>query len=157
GGLAGLQDPAVMNKKAKEEEELKKKINSDPKLKQYASAFDEVSAAIGELKKIRIPFLLWESEMAFNNELYPKAITLVRMAEEDAKPKGERVREFRESARDSLEQQLFSDAPIYDDLEIVKLADALSLMVEMAGWDDELAQKVLAGKSPAERAAELIS
>ncbi len=58
--------------------------------------------------------------------------------------------------RESLEQQLYSPAPIYDDLELVKLADALALMTEQRGGDDPLVQQVLAGKSPRERAADLI-
>jgi len=45
------------------------------------------------------------------------ARTLVRLAEEDAKPNAERLREYRKSARESLEQMLFSEAPIYNDLE----------------------------------------
>src|SRR5258707_9736122 len=52
--------------------------------------------------------------------------------------------------------QLFSEARIYEDLETVKLADSLGMMVEVLGADNELVKKVLAGKSPRERAAELI-
>ncbi len=78
------------------------------------------------------------------------------MAAEDQKPSEERLREYRESARESLEQQLFSPAPIYNDLELVKLADALAMFVEQRGGDDPLVAEVLAGKSPRDRAAELI-
>ena len=78
------------------------------------------------------------------------------MAEEDAKPNAERLREYRQSNRESLEQMLFSEAPIYDDLETVKLADSLSMFVTEAGADNELVVKVLDGKSPRDRAAELI-
>ena len=46
------------------------------------------------------------------------------MAEEDGKPNAERLREYRQSNRESLEQRLFSEAPIYDDFEMIKLADA---------------------------------
>src|SRR5258706_4762005 len=52
--------------------------------------------------------------------------------------------------------QLFSEAPIYDDLETVKLADSVGLMMEVMGADNELVKKVLAGKSPRDRAAELV-
>ena len=55
------------------------------------------------------------------------------MAREDRKPSSERLREYRDSARESLEQQLFSPAPIYDDLERVKLADSLARFVELRG------------------------
>ncbi len=78
------------------------------------------------------------------------------MAEEDARPNAERLREYRQSNRASLEQMLFSEAPIYDDLETVRLADSLSMFVTFAGADSELVVKVLDGKSPQERAAELV-
>ena len=78
------------------------------------------------------------------------------MAEEDGKPNADRLREYRQSNRESLEQMLFSEAPIYDDLETLKLADGLSMFVTEAGADNELVVKVLAGKSPRDRAAELI-
>ena len=80
----------------------------------------------------------------------------MRLAEESAKPNAERLREYRESNLESLKQELFSEAPIYDDLETLKLADSLSMFVEIAGADNPLVQKVLAGKSPEERAAELV-
>jgi len=80
----------------------------------------------------------------------------VRLAQESPKPNGERLREFSEAGLDSLKLQLFSEAPIYDDLETVKLADSLGLMMEVMGADNELVKKVLAGKSPRDRAAELV-
>jgi hypothetical protein len=79
------------------------------------------------------------------------------MAAEDRKPSAKRLREYRDSARASLEQKLFSPAPIYNDLEQVRLADSLSQFVEERGGDDPLVKKVLAGKSPQVRAAELIN
>ena len=84
------------------------------------------------------------------------ARTLVRMAAEDQKANSERLAGYRVSGRPSLEQRLFSPAPIYKDLEKVKLADSLALLVEGLGGDDPLVQKVLGGKSPRARAAELI-
>jgi hypothetical protein len=97
-----------------------------------------------------------ESEQAFNSKLFRLARTLVRMSAEDAKPNGERLPEFAESSRPSLEQRLYSTAPIYDNLETLDLADSLSALVTKLGADNELVVKVLAGKSPRDRAAELI-
>ncbi len=88
--------------------------------------------------------------------LFQTALTLVRMEAEDKKPSPQRLREFRDSARESLVQQLFSPAPVYKDLEQAKLADLLGFMVEQRGGDDPLVQQVLAGKSPRTRAAELV-
>jgi hypothetical protein len=85
------------------------------------------------------------------------AMQLVLMAAEDQKPSEDRLREYRDSARESLELQLFSTAPIYDDLEAAKLATELSLFVERRGGDDPLVVTMLGGKNPRDRAAELIS
>ena len=83
------------------------------------------------------------------------ARTLVRMAEEDAKPNAERLREYRIEPP-VAGTELFSEAPIYNDLETVKLADSLSMFVTLAGADNELVGRCWTASRRAERAAELI-
>ncbi len=158
GGLGGLQDPAIMDKKKAEEAELRAKVDADPKLREkYGTAWDDVAKTIKFIKTIRTEFNLLEAGQAFNSELFSIAKTLVRMADEDAKPNAQRLREFGEAGRASLELQLYSDAPIYSDLETVKLADSLGMMVEMLGADNETVKQVLNGRSPRDRAAELVN
>ena len=157
GRLAGLQDPAVMGAKQADEKKLRDAVQRDPKLREAAGpAWNDVAAAVGTLKGIRKNVILLEQSEAFHSHLFHIARTLVRMAEEDAKPNADRLREYRQSNRESLDQQLFSEAPIYNDLETITLADSLSFYMEQVGADDSLLQKVLAGKSPRDRAAELI-
>jgi hypothetical protein len=158
GGLAGLQDPSIMQKKQADEAELRSKVESDPELKkQYGTAWDDVIRSLAVVKTIRDEYNMLEVGHAFNTELFSIARTLVRMAAEDAKPNAQRLREFGEAGRESLQQQLYSEAPIYADLETAKLADSLSLLVEKLGMNHDLVQKALAGKSPRERAAQLIN
>jgi hypothetical protein len=158
GRLAGLQDPAVMASKQAEEFALRQAVSRDEKLlAACGTAWDEVAAAQVTAKKIHKKLSLLEHGSAFASHRFGIARTLVRMATESAKPNAQRLREYRKSNRQSLEQALFSDAPIYDDLETVTLADSLSLLMEQMGADDALVQKVLAGKSPRDRAAELIA
>jgi hypothetical protein len=157
GALAGLQDPSIFSKKRSEEADLREKVGQDRKLSsQYGTAWDEVAKTIETVKKIRTESNLLEAGMAFNTELFHIARTLVRMAEEDQKPNAKRLREFGEAGRSSLEQQLYSEAPIHRDLETVKLADSLGMMVEELGADHKLVKKALDGKSPRDRAAELV-
>jgi hypothetical protein len=157
GGLAGLQDPAIMSRKKSDEADLRSKVEQDSNLREkYGSAWDEVKKTIDFVKTIRTEYNLLEPGQAFNSELFGISRTLVRMAEEDAKPNAQRLREFGEAGRASLEQQLYSEAPIYSDLETAKLADSLAMMTEHLGADHELVKKVLSGKSPRDRAAELI-
>lgn len=158
GGLEGLQDPAILRAKAADEAALRKafaevaksaKIKGDP--------WAEVAAAIAAWEKILTRYDLLEGGSGFRCESFAIARGLLRLAAESEKPNAERLREYRESNLASLKQQLFSEAPIYDDLEQLKLADALSYLAEMLGFDDPLVQKALAGKSPQQRAAELIA
>ncbi len=162
GMLAGLQDPAILGKKRDAEKELRDAVAKDPKLSQsYGDGWEQVAATIKTLIKIRDEYNIFgigpqRRAQAFNSSLFDIAIKLVRLAEETAKPNGERLREYSEAGLDSLKLQLFSDAPIYEDLETVQLADSLGMMAEGMGEEDEKVQMVLEGKSPRDRAAELV-
>jgi hypothetical protein len=151
GMLAGLQDPAVLADKAAAEDKLLKAVNADPKLKPLAVAWE----TIAQTTKKRAELL--GKGVTVNCQLYGIAMELVQMAEEDQKPSGERLPEFSDAGRESLLQQLYSEAPIYTDLEQVLLADSIAKTLEQRGFDDPLCQSILGGKSPSDRAAELIS
>jgi hypothetical protein len=157
GGLAGLQDPSVMRLKREEEQALRQAVAAHPRLKDASRAWDDVQATLRTWEEIYIPYSLYEQRWAFNSDLFSKARTLVRLVEESSKPNADRLREYRQSNLESLEQELYSEAPIYEDLEIVKLGDSLGLLMEMAGVDDPLVQRVLEGRSPRERASELVT
>jgi hypothetical protein len=150
GMLAGLQDPKTIATKQERENKLLEAIMADPELAGTAEAFEEISAVQLEKQK-----MLGES-VNLRCRLFDLALTSLLRAREDEKPNGERLREFTDSGRESLLQDLLSQAPIYRDLERVKLADELSRLVEQRGGDDDLVAIVLDGKGPRERAAELI-
>jgi len=79
------------------------------------------------------------------------------MAEEDTKPSAERLPKFRDSSRDSLEQQLFSSAPIYKGLDQAILADSIARTVELLGADSEVCQEMLGGLSPVQLASDAVN
>src|SRR5205823_3011050 len=99
----------------------------------------------------------YQAPRAFYCTLFEYARRLLRHGDEMTKPNGERFPEFRDSYKESLELELFSSHPIYDDYEIVKLTDSLTDMVERFGAEDPLVKQVLAGKSPVERARQLVT
>jgi hypothetical protein len=157
GMMGGLQDPALMNKKRAGEKALQKAVAENAKLKlDCASAWSDVNAALALYKPVYQNYILLEKSTAFNSKLFDIARTIVRLADETARPNTERLREYRESNLESLKQQLFSEAPLYDGLETASLADSLSMFLQMKGIDAGLAQKVMNGKSPAQRAFELV-
>ena len=157
GAMGGLQDPSLMKKKQEDETALKQAVAKDAKLQQECgSAWSEVDAALAAWKSIYIDHRLYEAHTAFNSKLFDIARTLVRLNEESAKPNADRLREYRESNLDSLKLELFSEAPLYPQMEIATLADSLSMLLQVKGSDDPLVKKIMAGKSPRDRASELI-
>ncbi len=155
GELAGLQDPAVMQAKKAAEQDLRQRIAADP---QMSAAYGDAWQAVESIVKRNRQTFVERSYLtggAFNSVLFAYAIMTVRYVDEVQKPNAERLREFRESNLDSLRQQLFSEAPVYKDMETLNLADSLSDWMEaMPG--DPMIDQVLAGKSPSQRAADLV-
>jgi hypothetical protein len=158
GMLAGLQDPAILGRKQAEEQNLRQAVQEKKSLikEPIGDPWADVTATLKVWDGIYYDWDLLEQRSAFHSQLFGIARTLLRLSEESAKPNADRLREYRESNLESLKFELFSEAPIYDDLETVLLADSLSMLTEMKGYNDPLVQKVLAGKSPRERAAQLI-
>jgi len=159
GTLAGLLDPAIMDRKRADEEKFRQTVQEKASsLKEpIGDPWADVASTIKIWDGIYYDWDLLEQGSAFNSRLFGIARTLVRLADESAKPNAERLREYRESNLESLKFELFSEAPIYNDLETVTLTDSLTMFVEMKRVDNPLVKDVLAGKSPQDRAAELVN
>jgi hypothetical protein len=160
GQYQGLLDPAVMRRKADEEHALLAHPNvkgDAAKLKTVESALARIAAAEKALAGFERLYNLLERGDAFDSELFHIARHLVRLAAERPKPNAERLREYRDSALESLEFQLFSPAPLYPELERARLAGSLSFLAENLGGSHALVVKALAGQPPAARAADLIA
>jgi hypothetical protein len=156
GGLAALQDPAIMDRKRANQQSLREAIRSNAKLADGDQAWAQVADAMNTLKTIQIRKLVLEDMAAFDADLFHIARGVLRMAQETAKPNTDRLREYRESNLESVKQRLYSTAPIYLDLETIRLEGSLSMLIEMLGADDALVVQILDGKSPKMRAAELV-
>ena len=157
GELAGLLDPKLMQKKIAGENALRERIAARDDLKEALGAYERIAAAQKIIAENARVYNMLEGAGAFHSELFGIARTVLRNADERPKPNGERLREFTEAGRESLELALFSDKPIFDDLEELELTDSLTFFVEDMGATNRLVQQVLAGKSPSERATELIT
>jgi hypothetical protein len=157
GRLAGLLDPEMMRTKAREEAEFKSKLAGQLGSAEALAAYDKIAEATRVLASQAVPYALLETGRGFNSQCFEIARMLLRAGEERPKPNGERLREFSDAGRESLELTLFSEKPIYTDLEILTLADSLTLLAEKLGASSPLVQSVLAGKSPHDRASEMIA
>jgi hypothetical protein len=160
GELAGLLDPEFFQKLVDKEKAERARFNVDPRFKAVLGAYDRIAKVQTVMGKNRKLFNTLEGgghgPEGFSSDLFDFARLLVRATEERKKPNGERLPEFRDSARSSLELLLFSRAPIYDDLEKVRLSMSLTRLANQLGADDPLVKRVLAGKSPHDRAVELV-
>jgi hypothetical protein len=156
GYLSGLLDKKLMANRQQEEDKLSQGVASDPRKKQeFGDPWAEIAQAENTYKQIFLPFTYLERRQGLRGDLPGMARILVRAAAEKQKPNGERLREYRESALPSLEQQLFSTAPVYKDLETVTLAESLRQMRRDLGSEAAVAQ-VLNGQDPAQAAKALI-
>lgn len=156
GELAGILDPEFLAGKRQAEENLKQWVATSGKFPEAVDAWDRIAGAQKVIAEKVKRYNVLEGGQGFNSDLFHIARTLLRAGEERPKPNAERLREFGEAGRESLEFELFSDKPIYDDFEILTLSDSLIFLTTQLGVSDPLVQKVLAGKSPRDRAAELV-
>ena len=154
---SGLLDKLILDQKSADEAKLRAAYNANPKNAGSPDPWEEIAQAMKLQRDIYPQLTYLERLRGFASGLPQIARTLVRAAEEKPKPNAERLREFRDSALPSLEQQLFSTAPVYKSLDTALLADSLADMQDTWGKDNPDVQKVLKGKAPADAATELIA
>ncbi|MFB3812554.1 MAG: S46 family peptidase [Terriglobales bacterium] len=154
GYQSGLLDKELMAKKAAEEEKMKAAVLNDPKKKQeFGDPWSEIAEAMKVQKSFYLPLTLLERRSG--GEMAEYARTLVRGAEERTKPNARRLREYRESALPSLEQNLFAANPVYKELEIVLLTDWLSELKQKLP-NDPAVQKAIGDNDPAALAKRMV-
>jgi hypothetical protein len=156
GGQKGLNDDALMMRKAEAEKALRARIEADPAKKAaFAAAWDKIAASKDVAAGLLKPYSFLERGFAFDSHLFAIARTLVRLAAEKGKPNADRLREYRESALESLEQELFSEAPTYPEFEKAKLARSFGFWKGQMP-NDPMVARVLRGRSPEQAAADLV-
>jgi hypothetical protein len=155
GEYEGLKDLSVMSQINMAEREREQAYTE--KHAGETNPWEEISNAMKVNREIYHPLTYLERMRGFSTELAQYARILVRAAEEKPKPNGERLREYRDSNLPSLEQGLFSSAPIYKNLETATLALALAQMQQAVGAEDPAVKAALGGKSPEQAAKALIA
>ena len=157
GYEAGLKDKDLMAQKAADEKSLQQFISSDPQRKQeFGDPWAQIAKAVDVQEQIYKPLFYLDNLGGFRGDLAHYARDIVRAVAEKQLPSNQRIRGFQDSQLPTLEQRLFSTAPVYKSLERAELAESLGEMQDVLGAGDAGVQKALAGKSPDERAKELI-
>jgi hypothetical protein len=156
GLLAGLQNPELMDGKEAAEAGLRDQLVLRPDGKDALAAYRAIASAERTIARIYLRLRMLEGARGFTSDSFGIARMLLRAGDERPKPNGERLPEFSDPRRDTLELDLFSERPIYEDMEILTLGDSLTELTEQLGYDDPTVQAVLDGRSPRARAAELV-
>jgi Peptidase S46 len=157
GQFQALLARGLIEAKAKAENELRSKLESDPALRAGAGEpFEAIRNMIAAWKPKSERYGYLESGQGFSSELYQYALGLVRLSEEQAKPDAKRLPEYTEANLPAMRQSLLAEEPVYPELERLTLTFSLTKMREMLGPDDDFVKKVLGKNSPSGLANELI-
>jgi len=148
GRFEALLDADQFGKKIAQEQDMRSKAGQE--------AWETIDHAVKASRDLYDSYLMIEAGRAFPGDLFRIARTLVRGATERAKPNEERLREFSEAGLPTLEQRLFSKAPIYPDLEQILLEFGLTKLRETLGTDHPTVKKILGKDSPENLARTLI-
>ncbi len=166
GYLGGLNDKTLMEIKKSQEMRLKAQVASLKDKDRYIGIWSAIDAAEHKYASFYKRYIFAEPRtfrhaMTLLNPLgstmFGYARTIVRALDEKAKPNDNRLPEFRDSSLASTEQSLFSAAPVYPALEEALMASALERLKVELGDDDTLTRLALDGKSPQQRAHEIIT
>jgi hypothetical protein len=155
GRLEQLVDKNFFAQKVAAEQELRQKVNADPKMKtKYGAAWDEIARAQNAYRDIRKEYEAMEGGPS--GQLFGIARTLVRAAEELPKADTERLRGFNDASLNALKLQLASKAPVYPELEIANMTFSFTKLREELGADHPFVKKVLGKESPMALATRLV-
>lgn len=158
GILEGLLDEQLLAQKRKAQQELIDFINADPRRKAaYGGAHRMLAEAIDRCRPDYPAYMMTTNRRTSLGRLYGVALKLVQAAAERARPDGERLDEYRDANLPSLELDLFSEAPIHDALEELRLSDGLVRLGRVLGGSHPVVKTALAGRDARSRAAELLT
>ncbi|WP_373046818.1 S46 family peptidase [Vulgatibacter sp.] len=162
GRHEALLDPTLMESKREQERKLRAWADASPeRKKQYAQAWTDMAEAQAKLRPIYEELLYIESPgrsttWGFQSDLFGFARQLVRATEELPRPNDQRLPEYTDARIPALQAQLFSEAPVYPELEELKLTYSLTKLREALGTDHPFVKSVLGKESPESLAQKLV-
>ncbi len=143
-----LDDPQFMGKVAAAEADLKRKSGN-----RFGNPWADIAQATQASRNI-----YYARYFALpRGSLFNYAISLVRAADERAKPDADRLPEYTESALPLLRKQVLDPRPIYPWLERLQMEWSLSKAREYLGADDPETKLLLGKESPEALAARTVS
>jgi hypothetical protein len=147
GYHAALLDAKAMAAKAEAEKELRARLAADPAL---AASLGDPWATVASIQQKLVPRAMEARLVGFyGSQLLATAGQIVQYVAELRKPNEKRYEEFVDANLDSLRNELFSPAPVHDDLELATLQDQLQLALDKLGPEHAFVKAALGGRTPA--------
>ncbi|MEO8193072.1 MAG: S46 family peptidase [Gemmatimonadales bacterium] len=161
GYRTGLVDSSYMAAKAAFEREFRARLAADPKLAaEYGGTYDAIAAAQRELASFdaeRRYRSFGPSVPAGGSRLLNMAGQLVRIGRESALPDSQRLAAYRGNLSNSIRASLLRAQPIDTAFERLAIAAQLRAAKAELPADDPLLRAALAGRTPEQAAAALVS
>ncbi|NJC40143.1 hypothetical protein GGQ87_000401 [Brevundimonas alba] len=160
GRMRALTDPAFMAMKAQQEADFRGRLQQ---ASSTGDPFADLTAVQPALRELYAPYALLEggtgigtTQVAGGSQLFLWARTLVRGAQERAKPSTERLPEYADSRLAAVQAGLFAERPVYPDLEQVRMEWWLSKTREWLTVDNAAVRGLLGQESPEGLSARLV-
>lgn len=149
GQQRALMDPQFFAIKEREEAELQRRVRASPTLRrEIGDPWKEIDDALVVQRELFLQNEFLEARAGSISSLYGTARTLVRMANERAKPASERLAGYSDSALSNIERQILTETPVYKDQEVIGLELWLSKAREFLTADDPSVKRLLGAESP---------
>jgi len=150
GYLSGLKDADAMARIQKAEDDLRAKVAQDPALKTEAGdSWDRIAQVMPKAKALA-------KESAYvgtaHSTLLGYGLTLVRIAEEGAKPSDQRLPEYSDANLANTKRRLGIQSPYFPAQEAFLFTCGLEEAEKELGADHPYVKAMLDGKSPAQAA-----
>lgn len=156
GQQEALVDPSLIAAKHKFDSELRAKVLNDKKLSaEIGDPWTETAKVQEDRKALYQAYSYMESRAGILSNLFGYGRSLVRAAEERAKPNGERLPEYTESRLPLLEKRVLDPEPVYPELEAQLLEFWLTKLREHLTADAPGTKTFLGKDSPEGLAAAL--
>ena len=146
GQWTGLKDAEAMAKLKAAEKDLKAKVAKDPALTAKAGqSWTKIDQALQVSKTLTKESLYVGTR---NSQLLGYGLTLVRLADEEAKPSDKRLPEFADANLKMMKMRMGVPAPFFPELEIHMMTAGLEESLKELGKDHPFVKAILGGKSP---------
>lgn len=157
GRMRALVDPAFMARRVREEAEFRQRVAADAALsRRIGDPWADLTAVQPRQRELYPSYSLLGTRAGGGSMLFGWAMTLVRGAQERAKPSEQRLPEFGDSRLGAIETRLFAERPVYPALDQLQLEWWLSKTREWLTADDSRMRTLLDKESPEGLAARLI-